>query len=120
MSFAEPSVRQGTQNWATQATHTGFFLQPITCSRMVPRMCYCVGTALTPGRWDNPPSGFWYFPTAVSKTFLTRTLKVSVPVLCHTRENLVKTDQGQVWRIGRGLKMGWGKEVTHGTPQGPN
>lgn len=127
MSFPEPSVRQGTENQATQATHPAnyFFLQPITCSRMAPRMCYCVGTALMPGRWDSPPGGFWSFPAAVSetfpspKTFLTRTMKVWVPLLSYKRE-LVKTDQGQVWRDRRGLKMGWGKEVTQGIPQGPN
>lgn len=76
MSFPEPGVRWGTLNWATQATHTqAFSLQPITCSRMAPRMCYYVGTALMPGRWDSPPSGFPYprcsetFPSQEPESF---------------------------------------------------
>lgn len=77
-----------------------------------------------PGRWDSPPSGFWYFSAAVSKTFpspktfMARTLKVYIyPPLSHKRE-LVKIDEGQVWRDMGGLKMGWGKEVTQSAPQG--
>lgn len=73
-----------------------------------------------PGRWDSPPSGFWYVSTAVSKTFpspktfLARTPKVYIyPPLSHKRE-LVKIDQGQVWRDMGGLKMGWRKEFTQG------
>lgn len=49
-------ARQEPRGLGHRAPHHWMFLfQKITCSRMAPPMCYCVGTALMPGMRHPPP-----------------------------------------------------------------